>query len=161
MIIASGVIQFSKQKQDELKINELNKQINSKVPKKMYQRNIIGAGWYRFAKLTGYEDKLSTVTGGYGNSVLIAVKTAYSTNGNVSDFILLNNSYCRSNFTVLGSSHYEDNISKIRHVIDTTNKIAYLEFYYNNFGTVYSNPVQIELYSAQSCRNTWELMTMN
>ena len=135
-------------------ILDVNKNINSKFPET--KKSVMGAGWYRFAKFKG-----SDFYGGSGNSVAFAIKTFYVVGGNVCDFVLLNSSYQRSNLTVLGSSHKNgDNISKIRHVVDTVNKVSYLEFYYTNTSTVYSNPVGIELYSViDGTRNTkWEVM---
>ena len=119
--------------------------------------SIMGEGWYRFAKFKG---KGNEFNGGSGNSVAFTIKTFFTIGGNSSDFVLLNSSHLKSNFTVLGASRSGSNVSKVRHVHDTVNNVSYLEFYYSNPSTTYSNPVGVELHSGYDGRRRtkWEIM---
>ena len=118
----------------------------------------MGVGWYRFAKFKPFN--FDRAKGSTGNSVMIALKTYYITDGNLSDFILFNSAHEFSSFTVLGSQHRGNNISKIRHTVDMSTGTAYLEFYYECKSTIYSNPVFFELYSTTNAEQkyNWELM---
>ena len=109
---------------------------------------IVGQGWYRFAKLDLKTGNIDNVKGSLGYSLIFFLKTNYNTGGNQTDFVSFTNSYEKSYFTVLGASHSGNNITKFRHVIDETNKMVYLELYYNQTSSL-GNTVKIEALSLE------------
>ena len=138
-------------------LDEQNNNIHDRFPQ--IANGVKGQGWYRFAKFQ-CDQKFDAAQGSTGNSVLIVIKSAFTVSGNICDFILLNSAYQRSDFTVLGSKHAGNIISKVRHTIDTTNKVSYLEFFYGVTSDSYANKISIDLYSVEDGNQyyKWELM---
>ena len=88
---------------------------------------------------------------------MFVIKQTYNNVENMSLHGVLNFSYKKSNFTILGSSITHPVITHIRHTVDSTNNTTYLEVKYNNNSP---NDIFFEIMCTDdgSGANRWKMM---
>ena len=112
-----------------------------------------GTGWYRIAKFASnsYESKGSTT-----NSCQLFIKRVYSNNNNEYHEVKLSSVYGKSKLVSGVSIVNEQYITRIRHTVDTTNNVAYIEIYYTSTKT---NPVTLIINNGRCIYNKyWQCM---
>ena len=110
-------------------LNELNSKslINRNFFKK-YEANSVG--WKRIAKYE-YNQELSVANGSTAYNALMFLRTYFNNDSPMSAIVIFEAGYNMSSFKIL-SIKGSPLIPKIRHVVDTRTKTAYLEVYYNS-----------------------------
>ena len=92
--------------------------------------DVSNSGWYRIAEYDG-KGIASVAQGSYGNSCDIIIKKVYNTGDAEVHHLQLVSRYGNSYFQSLYSYCGYQQISKMRHVVDTVNHKAYIDLYYN------------------------------
>lgn len=117
--------------------------------------NWLGTGWHRIAEYR--VDKASTIQGANANSVELIIKRMYGTTQSEFHHIGLIGLYQKSEFYSLVNASNAQIITKIRHVVDTTNLVAYIDVYYT--GVADSNSTAFVLDNAKDVYTNWRLIT--
>ena len=115
---------------------------------------INAVGWYRIACWKG--ESSAYAMGAICNSCDIIFKKNWNDSNNEYHKISLASIYKKSNFVSKLSKSNTQEITKIRHVVDTNNKVAYIEFYYNS---TKSNTLAVTLNNAVTRGRRWGLIT--
>lgn len=92
--------------------------------------DVSNSGWYRIAEYDG-KGIASVAQGSYGNSCDLIIKKVYNTGDAEVHHLQLVSRYGNSYFQSLYSYCGYQQISKMRHVVDTVNHKAYIDLYYN------------------------------
>ena len=95
---------------------------------KKYEANSVG--WKRIAKYE-YNQELSVANGSMAYNALMFLRTSFINDSPMSAIVIFEAGYTMSSFKIL-SMKGSPLIPKIRHVVDTRTKTAYLEVYYNS-----------------------------
>lgn len=117
--------------------------------------NWINAGWHRIAEYR--VNKLTAIQGANANSVEILIKIMYGSAQSEVHYIGLKGLYRKSYFYNIMNGCNGHIIKKIRHVVDETNMVAYIDVYYS--GTANSNSTAFILNNAKDAVSNWVLIT--
>lgn len=88
-----------------------------------------GVGWYRIAEYSS--DKESSAYGAGSNMCDLVIKRGYSSTQSEYHVIRFRSVYKKQEFVSLDDSSVGHLITKVRHVVDTSNYKSYIEVYYN------------------------------
>ena len=116
-----------------------------------------GGGWYRIAKYDCSSDgNVNAVIGASCGSCEIIIKRAYSNTNNEFHHIRFVNIYNKSKFEPVLNMSNERLVQTIRHTVDKTNKIGYIEIY---VGLSPKNVYWIGVTNNKDTDKKWEVCT--
>lgn len=117
--------------------------------------NWVSTGWHRIAEYRVAKE--STIQGANANAVELIIKRMFGTSQSEVHHIGLKALYKKSEFYNIMNASNANIIKKIRHVVDTTNFVAYIDVYYT--GTADSNSTAFILNNAVDTTSYWKLIT--
>lgn len=116
-----------------------------------YEVGKSGTGWYRIAKFASNSNESR---GSTANSCQLFIKRVYSNNNNEYHEVKLSSVYGKSKLVSGANLSNEQYITNIRHTVDTTSNVAYIEIYYTS---TEPNPVTLIINNGRCIYNKyWE-----